>query len=171
MVQSYSPGGTNVPSHEGTLAQPGEYDWVHNPKGKSIGSPISHSSQHSVVGHIGATRRIRLNLCIPWAQPSPQPKLQIDRFSHFCTANGRKSHTLPLLMGDLDPHLIYNSLGQSKPTTQTASPSVQPFLHRWLQHPYILQWAASSPSKLPHPMGDLDPHLIHGSLGPPESST
>ena len=26
------------------------------------------------------------------------------------------------------------------------------------------------PSKLPIPMGDLDPHLIHGSLGPPESS-
>jgi len=26
-VQSYSPGGANVPSHEDTLAQPGEYDW------------------------------------------------------------------------------------------------------------------------------------------------
>jgi len=26
-VQSYSPGGANVPSHEGTLAPPGEYDW------------------------------------------------------------------------------------------------------------------------------------------------
>ena len=28
-----------------------------------------------------------------------------------------------------------------------------------------------SPSKLPLPMGDLDPHLMHGSPGPPESST
>jgi len=27
-VQSYSPGGANVPSWEGTLAQPGEYDWT-----------------------------------------------------------------------------------------------------------------------------------------------
>jgi len=27
------------------------------------------------------------------------------------------------------------------------------------------------PSKLTLPMGDLDPHLTHGSLGPPESST
>jgi len=27
------------------------------------------------------------------------------------------------------------------------------------------------PSKLPIPMGDLEPHLIHGSLGSPESST
>ena len=27
-VQSYSPGGASVPSHEGTLAPPGEYDWT-----------------------------------------------------------------------------------------------------------------------------------------------
>ena len=36
--------------------------------------------------------------------------------------------------------------------------------------PYTLQWDAPSPSKLPLSMGDLDPHLIHGSLGPAESS-
>jgi len=46
MVQSYLPGGTNVPSHVGTLVPPGENDWtcaslVHNPNGKSIGSAIS----------------------------------------------------------------------------------------------------------------------------------
>ena len=28
MVQSYSPGGSNVSSHEGTLAPSGEYDWT-----------------------------------------------------------------------------------------------------------------------------------------------
>jgi len=28
MVQSYSPGGGNVFSHEGTLTPPGEYDWT-----------------------------------------------------------------------------------------------------------------------------------------------
>jgi len=28
MVQSYSPGGANVPSHEGKLAPRGEYDWT-----------------------------------------------------------------------------------------------------------------------------------------------
>jgi len=27
-VWSYSPGGANVPSWKGTLAQPGEYDWT-----------------------------------------------------------------------------------------------------------------------------------------------
>jgi len=34
---------------------------------------------------------------------------------------------------------------------------------------FTLQWATTSPSKLPLPMGHLDPHLIRGSLGPPES--
>jgi len=52
-------------------------------------------------GHIVATWWIRLNLCFLWplAHLSPQPKQQIDRFSHFCTAHGRKS--LYLTMGAL----------------------------------------------------------------------
>ena len=29
---------------------------------------------------------------------------------------------------------------------------------------YISEWAATSPSKLPLPWGDLDAHLRHGSL-------
>jgi len=37
--------------------------------------------------------------------------------------------------------------------------------------PYTLQWAAPPPSKLSLLMRDLDPHLIHGFLGSPESST
>ena len=48
MVQLCSLGGANVPSHEGTLAPPGEYDWtytsfmtrVHNPNDKSIDSAV-----------------------------------------------------------------------------------------------------------------------------------
>jgi len=40
------------------------------------------------------------------------------------------------------------------------------------ERPYTLQWAAhSSPSKLPLPVGYTSPHLIHDSLGPPESAT
>jgi len=35
----------------------------------------------------------------------------------------------PFLWGDLDPHLTHDSLGPSKPITQTASRSVQPFLY------------------------------------------
>jgi len=33
-----------------------------------------------------------------------------------------------------------------------------------------LFYAADTPSKVPLPVGDLDPHLIHDSLGPPESA-
>jgi len=37
--------------------------------------------------------------------------------------------------------------------------------------PYTLRWATPFLSKLPLCMGDMDIHLIHGSLGPPESTT
>ena len=84
--------------------------------------------------------------------------------AHFplnCPSHGRSG-----------PHLTHDSLGQSKPTNQTASRSVQPFcaahrrvsLYFTLGHPF-------TPSKLALPMGDPDPHLIHGSLGRPKSST
>jgi len=32
-----------------------------------------------------------IELVLPSTHPSPQPKRQIDRFSRFCTAHGRKS--------------------------------------------------------------------------------
>jgi len=56
---------------------------------------------------------------IPWAHASPQPKVNLDRFSRFCTDDCRVSlyfqwdaispSKLPLLMGDLDPHVIHDS--------------------------------------------------------------
>ena len=55
-VQSYSPGGANVPSH-------------------------------GVCTHLANM----IELAFPSAHQSPQPKRQIDRFTHFCTAHGRKS--------------------------------------------------------------------------------
>jgi len=73
---------------------------------------------------------------LPSAHPSPQSKWQI---SLSCTAHGRKSlylhwalfpSKLPLAMRDLDPHLIYGSMGPSESSTQTVSWSFQPFLHR-----------------------------------------
>ena len=61
----------------------------------------------------------------------------------------------------------------------TAHPTLQP-----KRHPYRFSRLCTddrrvslyftvqfSPKNLPLPMGDLDPHLIHGSLGPPKSST
>jgi len=64
------------------------------------------------------------------AHPSPQPKRQIDRFSHFYTAHGRKSlyftmggpfpQYFPFSWGS-EPHLTHDFLGHSEPTIQTAS--------------------------------------------------
>jgi len=55
--------------------------------------------------------------------------------------------------------------------TQTASRSVQPLLHRWPQSvPVLYDGTPLTPSKLSLPIGGSGPHLIHGFLGPPESS-
>jgi len=110
---------------------------------------------------------------------SLQPKRQIDRFSRFCTAHGRKS--LYFTMGDpfpkfapshgvSGPHLTHDSFGHYGPTIQTASRSVQPFSHMCPQCPYTLPWAPLSP-KLPLSMGYLDPHLTPDFFGPSEPTT
>jgi len=67
------------------------------------------------------------------------------------------------------------SLSPTESITQTAYRSVQPFLsqiHR-IECPYTLQWDAPSPQNCPshYEIGSIDPHLIHGSLGPSECST
>jgi len=65
-----------------------------------------------------------IELVLSSAHPSPQTKRQIYQFSRFCTAHGIKSlyfqwatlsPKIALLMGDMDPNLICDSLGQSKP--------------------------------------------------------
>jgi len=72
----------------------------------------------------------------------------------------------------LDSHLTHDSLGPSKPKTQTASRSVQPFLHSSPQSvPILHNGTPLSPSKLPLPMGIWTPSNTYGSLGPPESKT
>jgi len=137
-VQLYSPGGINMPSHEGT----------------------------------GTTWRIRLNLCFlgPTECTTQMANRSVQPFSHilwqkvFILYNGRLfPKNCPLPMGDLDPHLINDSLVQSKPTIQTVSRSVQPFLHRWPQTVPILYngiiGMPLSPSKLPISHGNLDLHL------------
>ena len=124
------------------------------------------------------TWRIRLNLCFVEPTPSPQPKREIDRFSHFCTAHGRKSvhftmgrpfpPKLPLPMADLDPHPTRDYLGPSERTIQTTSRSARRyFLHRWPQSvPILYNETPLPPSKMPLPRGS-GPH----SLDPPEFST
>jgi len=95
-------------------------------------------------GHIGTIWRIRLNLCFLRSTWVHNPKWQIDRFRHFCTAHCRKSLYFTIFPKihpshrDLDRHLIHDSLGPSEPINQTASRSAQPLLHRWLQSVPIL---------------------------------
>jgi len=151
MVQSYLPGGAKVATGEGRA------HWR----------------------HLAST----IELVLPSAHRSPQPKLQIDRFSRFCTAHGRKClyftmrdpfpQNCPFSWGGVwDPYPFHDSLRQTEPTIQTASRSVQLLSHRWPQSvPILYNGTLLSPSKLPLPMGDLDPRLIHGSLDPPKSST
>ena len=130
-------------SHVGTLAPPGKYYWT----------------------------------CAS-AHPSPQPEQQIDRFRHFCTSHGRKSlyftmgcpfpPKLPLPMGDLELHLT-RFLGPIRANNlKGISIGSASFAQ---QCPYTIQRDALLPLKMPLPMGDLDLHLIRGSLDPPESST
>jgi len=122
-----------------------------------------------------------IELVLPSAHPSPQPKRQIVRFSHFCTAHCRKSlyftmgdpllQNCPFSWGTSGPNLAHDSLGHSEPTIQTASQSVQPFSHRWPQSVPILYNGRPFPPKLPIPMSDLEAHLIHDSLGPSKPTT
>jgi len=75
-------------------------------------------------------------------------------------------------MGDLDPHLIHDTLGPPESSIQMTCQVVHPFFAQLTAKcPYTLEWATLPPSKLLLPMGDVDPYVIHGSLSPPESST
>jgi len=73
------------------------------------------------------------------AHTSQPLKRHLDRLSRFCVHRcslpvifnkaGRITPQLPILSGDLHPRRIHSSLGPSGSAFQTASRSVQPFLH------------------------------------------
>jgi len=140
----------------GTLAPPGEYDW--------------NCAQWC---HLANT----IELLLLSAHPSPQtqtanrpvqPLLHSSQQKVPILCSGRPfSPKFPLLMGDVDP-----LLGPVQTHNQRASWSVQLFSHRWQQSvPMLYNGMPLTPSKLPLPMGDMDPTLMCGSLGPSESST
>ena len=64
----------------------------------------------------------------------------------------------------MDPHPTHDSYGPSELTTQTASLSVQPSLHRRPQSvPILYNETTILPKKFaPSHGGNLDPYLIHG---------
>jgi len=83
-----------------------------------------------------------IKLVLPSAHASPQPKRQMDWFSHFCTAHGRvlSGMSFPLTIapshGGSGPHLIHASLGLPESTAQMASRSVQPICRaHWRDRP------------------------------------
>jgi len=134
-----------VPSHRGTLAQPGEYDWT----------------------------------CAFFA--APKSTTQIDRFSLFAQLTAECSRACPGMSfsliispshGASGPRLTHYSLGPSKQKIQNSIwISLAIFAQFTAECPYTLQWVAPSPSKLPLPMGDVDPDLIRGCLGPSKSTS
>ena len=95
---------------------------------------------------------------LPLAHQSPQPRQQIDRFSHFRTAHGRA------LSGTLAPPGKYDwicaSFGPPESTTKTANWSVQLFLHSSRQNVPTLYNGALSPKIGP----------CHGGSGPPSNT-
>ena len=110
---------------------------------------------------------------IPWVILSPLSKQHHDQFSRFRTGDHRVflyftmgrpfPPKLLLHIGDLEPHLTHDFLGSSKPKTQTASLSVQPFLHRLPQSvpTYTLQWDAL-------PLKTIAPY--HGGIWTPSNT-
>jgi len=116
--------------------------------------------------HIGTSWRMWFNMC--FLGPTQTTNWSVQPFLHnlwqkvLIRYNGCPfPENFPFPLGDLDPHLIYDSQDQPKPTTQTASRLVQPFLHRWPQTvPILLNRMPLSPSKLPLSMGDLDPCTV-----------
>jgi len=117
----------------------------------------------SVVGHIGAIWRTQLKLCTlappveyDWTCASlgpPKPKRQIDRFSGFCTAHGRKS--LYLQWASLSPKIAPSHWGSGPPYSswfhgpaQAHNPNgisigSAAFAQMAVECPYTLQWDTS----------------------------
>ena len=133
-----------------TLAQPREYDWTC----ASFGPPKSTTQA---------------------ANRSVQPFLHNSRLKAPMLYNGRPfPPKLPFLMGGCGPPSNSWFLGPVQahnPHGITNGSAV--FTQVTTECPYTLQWAAASPlpSKLPLPVEVSGPHLIHGSRGPPRSST
>jgi len=171
----------------GTLAPPDEYDWTctsfcttstTQTANRSV-QPFLHSSRQSVP-ILYNRGPFHPKLPFSWGHRDhhlfhdslrkTEPTIQtasrsVQLFSHMwpqsvpilyngCPLSPKIAHS----HGDLDPHIRHNRLNPSEPTDQTASLSVQPFLHRWLQNvPILYNGTPLSPSKLPIPMGGSGP--------------
>jgi len=114
----------------------------------------------------------------PWAHRVHNPNgilIGSSVFAQLPAKCHRACRAFPLKIspssGGPGPHLIRGSLGPS--VSQMASPSVQPFLHSSRQRVPILYNGPPHPPKIALSRRLSRPQLIglHGSLGPPESTT
>ena len=127
--------------HKGTLEPPGEYDLT----------CASFCPLHSTTDI---------------ANGSVQP------FLHSLRQKVPILYNCPFPWRTWTSHVTHDAFSPCESTTQMAPRSVQPSLHRWPRSVSTLyNGLPVSPSKLPLPMLASGPHLIRGSLGPPESGT
>jgi len=149
-VQSYSPGCALQSGHIGAAWQTRlkscfiQPTWIHKRNGKSIDlavfAPITAECRRTHWRYLANT----IELVLPLTHPSPQSKQEINRFSRFCTAQGRKSLSFP--MGRPFPlkiapfHGGSGPLGPPESSTQMASRSIQPFLQGLLVWQTNTRW-------------------------------
>jgi len=124
-------------------------------------------------GHIGATWRIPLNLCIlrPTRIHNRNGKLIGPAiFAQLTTESAYNLQWVPPIhqncpfpWGIWTSHATHDALGPCEPTTQKAPRSVQPCLHRWPRSvPILYNGLPVSPQIAPFHVG------IWTSLGPPK---
>ena len=167
---------------------PGEYDWTCASFGppesttqmanRSV-QPFLHSSQQSVVRHIGATWQILLNMSFfgptktQTTNRSVQPLLHSSRQSPYTvkwaslspkTAPSHWGSRPPYNSWFLGPAWAHNPNAISIGSAVFEQITAECPLYFTMGHPF-------PPQNSPFPWGDLDPHLTHASLGSLESST
>ena len=104
---------------------------------------------------------------LPSSDLSPQPRRHLDQFSRLYTANGRFSSCMSfplkiLFVRGSTPPSNSASLGPPESITQTASPSVQPFLQS-SRESVVRHGGHAIHLKITPSHGDLNPikYMVH----------
>jgi len=96
-----------------------------------------------------------IKLVLPSANPTPQPKRKIDRFSHFCAGHGCRWADWRHLVNTIE--LVHPS-AYSSPQRKRQIDRCSRFAQLTAENAYTLQWLPLS-TRITLPMWDLDPHL------------
>ena len=158
---------------------------VHFQNGKLIGSAVFAAQGRVSSGILAPHGKYDWN-CTHWCHLTnglPESTTQTANRSVQPFLHSSRQKSVYFTMGDLFPKIApsYGGSGPSYnswflgPVWAHSQNSIMigsaVFEQTTTECLYTLQCDAPFPSKLLLPMGDLDPHLIHGSLGPPKSST